>query len=590
MLGMKKSKKMLFKALLVILLLLISRFPFVCTGYSSTLGNNEVTFERVYIFYTQVGTLHVAHIIHVSVQPSLYYFYRGISHSVLNLNSYCRFVTPEAVRPVAECIRKVVGENNESFINAVLTLIQQMSYTISDVKYPVETLVDGCGDCDVFSVLAASIMKAGGLDVVLFYYKDLNPAHMNVGVYLNSTPSHNWWEKPTCFEYQGKNYWVAECTPQRHWRIGEQPEIVANIKPTIIPLDNYELKSPAKVSASLNKPLKASSISASIKHLNNESCFTLFGSISPRLAGQPITIYTSKNEKSWSFLGETLTDNFGNYFFKLTANLTGLNHFKASWSGASGYAGSDSTTITLLIGMGKSKNAPLKELGIPNDPVLRAQLYAILSLYQLLNRSAETCFFKTLDLEAPTIFSGEFAVLKKGDLNYTFGFVLSEANANYSVNVQGTEGGNIFQIERQAGETKTVLIKAPINLKENSWYKIEVNVSNEYLTAKLYEDSGPLKGIGVKWQNPNITKFEVFMKCGNSTLALKNLTSQTMKGSIQTAGNVNVLSTYSWLIYLLVFSALTISITSILKYNAYRSYRSSMRTSYIDRKSHMDYF
>jgi hypothetical protein len=88
------------------------------------------------------------------------------------------------------------------------------------------------------------------------------------------------------------------------------------------------------------------------------------------------------------------------------------------------------------------------------------------------------------------------------------------------VNVQGTEGGNIFQIERQAGETKTVLIKAPINLKENSWYKIEVNVSNEHLTAKLYEGPGLLKGIGVKWQNSNITKLGVFMKCNNSTLAL----------------------------------------------------------------------
>jgi hypothetical protein len=562
---MKQDKTSQFNVLSMLFILSISWFSLAYTSYSSTSYNIEVMFERAYTFYTQAGTFQIAHKIYVSVPPTLYHFYQSESLSIINVNDYGRFVTPDAVRPVAECIREVVGGNDESFANAVLLLIQQMSYTISDVKYPVETLVDGYGDCDVFSVLAASIMKADGLDVVLFYYKDFNPAHMNVGIYLNSTPSNNWWEKPTYFEYQGKKYWVAECTPQRQWRIGEQPEIVANIKPIIIPLDNCELRSPAKVSASLNKPLKASSISASIKRLNNENCFILFGSITPGLAGQPIAIYTSKNEKSWRFLGETLTDNFGNYSFKLTANLTGLTHFKVSWSGASGYAGSDSTTITLLIGKGKSKNAPLIELDTPNDPVLRAQLYAILKLYQLLNRSAETDFFKTLDLEAPTTFSGEFAVLKKGGLNYTFGFVLSDANANYSVNVQGTEGGNIFQIIRRAGENKTVLMKAPINLKENSWYKIEVNVSNEYLTAKLYEDSGPLKGIGVKWQNPNITKFEVFMECNNSTLALKNLTFQTMKGNVQATGNVNVSSTYSWLIFLLVFSALTISITSILK-------------------------
>jgi hypothetical protein len=266
-------------------------------------------------------------------------------------------------------------------------------------------------------------------------------------------------------------------------------------------------------------------------------------------------------------LGETFTDDFGNYSFKLTAKLRGLNYFKTSWSGASGYAGSDSTTITLLVREGKSKNTPPIDLDIPDDPVSRARSYVIFKLFQRLNRDAETNFFKSLDLEAPTTFSGEFAVLNKGDLNYTFGFVLSDANANYSVNVQVTEGGNVFQIVRQTVETKTVLIKAPVNLKENSWYKIEVNVSNEYLTAKLYEDSRPLKGIGVKWQNLNITKLGVFMKCDNSTLALKNLkTTETIKGKVQASENIDVSrSAHLWLHYLLVFSALVIFLTLILK-------------------------
>jgi hypothetical protein len=565
---MKQGRTLQFKALFILFIVSLPWFSLVYTGYPSTLDDVEGIFERVYTFCTQAGILQIAHKLYVSVPQSLYYFYRGESHLIFNVNDYGKFVTPETVRSIAECIREVVGGDNESFVNTVLTLIQQMSYIVSDVKYPVETLVDGFGDCDVFSLIAASIMKAGGLDVVLFYYKDLTPAHMNVGVYLNSSPSPVWWTTPTCFEYQGKQYWVAECTPQRRWKIGEQPEIVANIKPIIIPLNNYEGKSPATVSASLDKPLKVSSISASlsIKRLNNENCFTLFGSISPGLAGQPIAIYISKDEKCWRFLGETFTDDFGNYSFKLTAKLRGLNYFKTSWSGASGYAGSDSTTITLLVREGKSKNTPPIDLDIPDDPVSRARSYVIFKLFQRLNRDAETNFFKSLDLEAPTTFSGEFAVLNKGDLNYTFGFVLSDANANYSVNVQVTEGGNVFQIVRQTVETKTVLIKAPVNLKENSWYKIEVNVSNEYLTAKLYEDSRPLKGIGVKWQNLNITKLGVFMKCDNSTLALKNLKAETIKGKVQASENIGVSrSAHLWFHYLLVFSALVIFLTLIFK-------------------------
>ncbi|MEM3875328.1 MAG: hypothetical protein QXU45_09395 [Candidatus Bathyarchaeia archaeon] len=532
------------------------------------MGDVKGIFERVYTFYIQVGIFQIAHKLYVSVPPSLYYFYHGESHSIFNINDYGKFVTPETVRPIAECIREVVGGNNESFVNAVLTLIQQMTYTVSDIKYPVETIVDGFGDCDVFSLLAASIIKAGGLDVVLFYYKDLNPPHMNLGVHLNSNPSHTWWTKPTYFEYLGKRYWVAECTPQKRWKVGEQLEIVANIEPLIIPL-KYEGKSPAMVSASLDKPLKNSSISASvfIKRLNNKSFFTISGSISPGLARQPVKIYISKDEKSWRFLGETFTDDFGNYSFNLAANLIGLNYFKTSWSGSLGYAGSDSTTITLLVGGKRSNPAPPEYLDIPENPILRAYLATIYKLFQRLNRSVETRFFKLLDSESLSMISGEFAVLKKGDLNYTFGFILSGANANYSINVQGMDGEDVFQIVRQTVETEIVLVKVPVNLKENSWYEIEVNVSDEYLTARLYEGDRFLKGIGVKWQNSSITKFGAFMKCNNSALALKNLKAETTNDKIQASGNIDLSrGTNLWLLYILVlFVLVIIPLTLILK-------------------------
>ncbi len=555
-----------FRSLFIIFIVSLSWLSLIYTSYSSKIGDMEGIFERVYALPIQAGASQIVHKIYVSVPSSLYYFYRGECHSIFNINDYGKFVTPEAVRPIAECIREIVGGDNESFVNAVLTIIQQMSYIVSDIKYPVETLVEGDGDCDVFSLLAASVMKAGDLDVVLFYYKDLNPAHMNVGVFLNYTPSHHWWKTPAFFEYQGKQYWVAECTPQKHWRVGEQPEIVANLKPIIVPLNSCEGKSPAKVSASLDKPLKASSISASIlleRSSTSRNSFIIQGSILPGLAEQPVTVYTSKDEKQWRFLGEALTDTSGNYTFRLNVNLTGLNYFKTSWSGASGYAGSDSNTIVLLTGRRIKPNVP-EDFDIPNDPILRAQAAMIFKIYRLLNRDAESNFFKQLVLKAPTTLSGEFAVLEKGNLNYTFGFMLSDGNVNYTVKLQAAEEEDIFQIVRQTDENETALVKVETNLRENCWYRVEVEISGDYLTAKLYENEIFLKGIGVRWQNGNATILGTFMKCYNSTLAFKNLKIGTL-GEVQTPANIGASNVRPWLVYLIVLVTSATCLTVILE-------------------------
>ena len=170
-----------------------------------------------------------------------------------------RFVTPGAFKSIAESIQNVTRDmpnSDEQFANAVLMLVRQVSYVRSDVKYPVEALVDNSGDCDVLSLLAASIMKAGGLDVVLLYYKGLSPSHMNVGVYLPYKPVYRtWWMAPTGFEYDNKTYWMAECTPRGEWKVGDRPELLTNAEPQIISLENCEKSSPAHVSSSLDSSL-----------------------------------------------------------------------------------------------------------------------------------------------------------------------------------------------------------------------------------------------------------------------------------------------------------------------------------------------
>jgi hypothetical protein len=169
-------------------------------------------YERTYTFNVEQGSSHAKYTLYTSVPPSLYDYYRGKTNSVNSDREYSKFVTPEPVQTLADNIRNF-SSSDEEFANNVLALVHQIPYAVSNIKYPVEALTENSGDCDVLSFLAASIMKAGGLDVVLLVYRDLHPAHMNIGVYLPYTPVY---DKPetaaTGFEYNNKTYWASECT------------------------------------------------------------------------------------------------------------------------------------------------------------------------------------------------------------------------------------------------------------------------------------------------------------------------------------------------------------------------------------------
>jgi hypothetical protein len=124
--------------------------------------------------------------LYVSISPSLFDYYGNLSHTVSTDSDYANFVTPQAVESIAENIQNItrnLPDSNEQFADAVLTLVHQIPYAINGPQYPVETLVDNSGDCVALSLLAASIMQAGGLDVVLIHYIGITPGHMNVGVY-----------------------------------------------------------------------------------------------------------------------------------------------------------------------------------------------------------------------------------------------------------------------------------------------------------------------------------------------------------------------------------------------------------------------
>jgi hypothetical protein len=219
-------------------MLLIGVLLLVFIAPSSLAGN----YEKTYSFQAQYGLL--SQKMYVSVPPSLYDYFGNASHQVSGDSDYAKLVTPLSVEPIADNIRKVTRDlpySDEQFADAVLTMVHQIPYNITGAKYPVETIVHNTGDCVALSLLAASIMKAGGLNVVLIHYTGISPSHINVGVYLPYTPLYNTLlMMPTGFEYDNKTYWTAETTPAQDWKVGDQSEMLFSARAVIIPLDNNE--------------------------------------------------------------------------------------------------------------------------------------------------------------------------------------------------------------------------------------------------------------------------------------------------------------------------------------------------------------
>ncbi|MDI6691126.1 MAG: Ig-like domain-containing protein [Candidatus Bathyarchaeota archaeon] len=289
--------------------------------------------------------------LNVTIQQSLYDYYHGKSHTLNSEADFAKFVTPYALKPIADNLWEIYSDD-EDFANGVLMTVHQIPYDVTEpARYPVETMVENRGDCDLFSFVAASIMKAGGLDVVLFYYEE--EAHMNVGVNLSHAP-HDARGQVYYITYNNIKYYIAECTGhfQDGWRVGECPDSLKSASVEVITLENCEQSSPGQVSASY-KPLTASTISLNVSssYVISQDTVTLNGKISPALQNKTVTIYVSVNNSPWKVLGTTTTDSHGRFTYVWNVETSaGVCFVRASWSGDYDYAGADSPiqTITIL--------------------------------------------------------------------------------------------------------------------------------------------------------------------------------------------------------------------------------------------------
>ena len=527
--------------------------------------------------------------LYVSITQSLVNYYGNLTHSINDNSDYAKLVTPQVVAPIANSILKVtdgLSHPQEQFADAVLDFVHQIRYNVTDPRYPVETLADNMGDCVGLSLLTASIMEAGGLDVVLILYTGINPQHMNVGVYLPDVPIyHTAFMTPTSFTYDNKTYWTAEATPEGDWKVGDQSQALASATANIIPLSiTAQSLPPAEVSASLNTNLVPSTITVnpsqqtSSVDVNGERSLTISGSITPAIPSQTVNIYVS----STSYTGEVLnfytaeTDLEGNYSLTWNFTSSGTYFITSSWNGASNYAGADSQTMPIFVGpqsyyqfsstdynyifgepglaafatfpmqgandfltvpLGYNTSLSYNFIVLPagqtisNVPTTNVSVSDSTERVLMSNGKIATIDIPAHNETVPISIPNGFAPLMlPDDFNQTidnqFSLVLQNNAGNYSLNIKGLSQEDLANMQGTAAITN-----ATENTKENTWYQVSTKINDDEVTTNLSYENGTV--IESTKQYSNSPAILLLTNNEDEVVAIKNLTIQNQNANPQ---------------------------------------------------------
>ena len=182
----------------------------------------------------------------LNISEELYNYYRNDrEHSAYSYKingkegqpNYFGFILSERDRSVMrELSDNLSGRaaTEKEKIQMALTFVQYLPYAYDTVskgveeymRYPIETLVDGCGDCEDKSVLLAAILYEMGVDFVLF----MPPEHMALGVHCDEVEADR-------YHYCGdKSYCYMETTSP-NWQIGQTPEDYLDLEIEVVPFD-----------------------------------------------------------------------------------------------------------------------------------------------------------------------------------------------------------------------------------------------------------------------------------------------------------------------------------------------------------------
>lgn len=291
-----------------------------------------------------------AYTLNIVVPQTLLQYYQEKNHQIHTILDFATFVTPYTLKPVADCLRQIYPDD-EDFANGALQLVHQINYVITNTgQYPVETFVNNQGDCDVFSSVAASIIKAGGLNVVLLEYEAED--HMNIGIHLANPPEDARGEVYK-ITYNHLDYYIGETTGgnwTKGWRVGETSHIMKQATTRVISLDSAETITPGQVSASFAK-LEDSNVSLQVwpPFTLEASTVTVKGSLAPTKTNENVTIYLGVSGLPWKILKTVQTGNDGTFEYEWKTNTSGIFAVRASWTGDNTFAGSTSEPANTMV-------------------------------------------------------------------------------------------------------------------------------------------------------------------------------------------------------------------------------------------------
>jgi hypothetical protein len=529
-------------------------------------------YEKMYTFHTNNGTTEIPHKLYVSIPGSLYNYYKNKNHDLFNISEYSNFLTPNIFKSFAENIQKVTdndSNSDEAFVNAVLEIVQQIQYNSSGAKFPIETLLDYSGDCDPLSLLTASILKAGGLDVVLFYYETSPISHVNVGVHLAEEPIYLYGKNVFYFEYKDKKYFTVE-TIADYWRVGDQPEGLVGIEPTIISLENFDNTSFLQISANLDSPLLPSLISLDLvpdflQVKKGETFINVSGSISPEYPNQLVFVNIVYDSFfSYDIIKRVTTDKFGGYSFVWSFNSSGLYSFQTSWNGFQRYAGSVSEKLSFYVGLAQL----LESHEVPETLEIGSQIIPSVGLTFSGNRIIEQQYsrkiFEKNFTETNILFQAEFFILRSNSsisseqkitipsYEYT---VFSRRNSytrmmperiflipsykqymnnhlefTISKNCSSAKILSDYDVSQVIDNPDSLFFKTPQFSKENIWYKIVAEIIENRIVVKLFDEENVVyfsETLPIE-QDPPV-EFKIIMKYEpDSIIVLRSLQAENL--------------------------------------------------------------
>ncbi len=226
-----------FKTSIIIMLILAVALPIAFPHSNTAAQTSDQSYEKN--FSWDYGGSHWTW--NLSIPKSLYEAYRSVPDSTRTRNGpegygYLTTTKDYYVQVLAQKLNETA--NNQGYdsyekISFVLAFVQSLPYTSDNVttgydeypRFPIETLVDGGGDCEDTAILFASLTLILGYGTVY-----INPPdHYAVGILGNNLEG-------SYFTYHNRTYYYCETTGN-NFKIGQLPDEFNGESATIYPIN-----------------------------------------------------------------------------------------------------------------------------------------------------------------------------------------------------------------------------------------------------------------------------------------------------------------------------------------------------------------